>query len=63
MIWSISLGAYKWALKQTHFPVGDVYIYGISNGATVTANLAGRIKPGIIKVLIAEGTYNGVAGI
>ena len=63
MIWSISLGAYKWALKQTHFPVGDVYIYGISNGATVTANLAGRIKPGIIKGFIAEGTSNGGAGM
>ena len=63
MIWSISLGAYKWALKQSHYPVGDVYIYGISNGATVTANLAGSIKPEIIKGFIAEGTSNGGAGM
>ena len=63
MIWSISLGAYKWALKQSHYPIGDVYIYGISNGATVTANLAGLIKPGRIKGFIAEGTSNGGAGM
>ena len=63
MIWSISLGAYKWALKQSHYPIGDVYIYGISNGATVTANLAGLIKPGRIKGFVAEGTSNGGAGM
>jgi predicted esterase len=63
MIWSISLGAYKWALKQSYYPVGDVFIYGISNGATVTTNLAGLIKPGRIKGFIAEGTSNGGAGM
>ena len=63
MIWSISIGAYKWAIKQTHYPVSDVYIYGISNGATVVVNLAGLIKPGRIKGFIAEGTSNSGAGM
>ena len=63
MIWSISIGAYQWAIEQTYYPVDDIYIYGISNGATVAVNLAGRIKPGRIKGFIAEGTSNSGAGM
>ena len=63
MIWSISLSAQKWVRRQVGFPVNDIYIYGISNGATVAVNLAGHIKPGTIKGFIAEGTSNGGAGM
>ena len=55
MIYTTALAAYQWAIKRTDVDTSRIYLFGISNGATVVANLAGAVDPVHVKGVIAEG--------
>ncbi len=55
MIFKVAKGAYDWALKDPERVKRGIYIYGISNGASVAANLAAVVDPTIVKGVFAEG--------
>lgn len=55
MIYSTALAAYRWAIQRTDIDVRRVYLFGISNGAAVVANLAGVVDPAHVRGVIAEG--------
>jgi len=61
MIYSAFKGAVDWSMKQEGIDSSRIYIYGISNGATVAANLAAVYDQSIIKAVISEGpTHSGM---
>lgn len=55
MIYTTALAAYKCALQREDIDRSRIYFFGISNGATVVANLAGVVDPNHVKRVIAEG--------
>lgn len=55
MIYTTALAAYQWAIKRTDVDTSRIYLFGISNGATVVANLAGAVDAVHVKGVIAEG--------
>jgi pimeloyl-ACP methyl ester carboxylesterase len=55
MIWATALGAYRWAIQRSDIDTRRVYIYGISNGAAVVANLAAIVNPENVPGVIVEG--------
>ena len=55
MIYTTALAAYRWAIQRTDIDTSRIYIFGISNGAAVAANLAGAVDPTHVKGVIAEG--------
>jgi dienelactone hydrolase len=55
MIYSTALAAYRWAITRTEIDTSRIYLFGISNGATVVANLAGVVDPAHVKGVISEG--------
>lgn len=55
MIYATALAAYRWAIKRTDVDTSRIYLFGISNGAAVVANLAGTVDPMHVKGVIAEG--------
>jgi len=63
MIYPISRGGLKWILKQEGVDLSRVYIYGISNGATVAANLAAGSEAEKIKAVVSEGPTHAGMGM
>lgn len=55
MIYMTALAAYRWAIQRTDIDSGRIYLFGISNGAAVVANLASVVDPAHVKGVIAEG--------
>ncbi len=55
MIYTTALAAYRWALQRTDIDTRRIYIFGISNGAAVVANLAAVVDPAHVKGVISEG--------
>ena len=55
MIYSTALAAYRWAVERTDIDTSRIYLFGISNGAAVVANLAGAVDPAHVRGVIAEG--------
>ena len=55
MIYKAALGAYAWALKNPEIDNSQIYFHGLSNGASVVANLAGAVDPKHVKGIFAEG--------
>lgn len=55
MIYTTALAAYRWAIQRTDIDNRRIYLFGISNGAAVVANLAGVVDPAHVKGVIAEG--------
>lgn len=55
MIYSTALAAYQWAVQRNEIDRNRIYLFGISNGAAVVANLAGAVDPAHVKGVIAEG--------
>ena len=55
MIYSTAWAAYRWAIQRTDIDTRRIYLFGISNGAAVVANLAGVVDPAHVKGVIAEG--------
>lgn len=55
MIFTTAWAAYRWAKQRTDIDTRRIYLFGISNGAAVVANLAGLVDPLHVKGVIAEG--------
>lgn len=55
MIYTTALAAYHWAAKRVDIDNSKIYLFGISNGASVVANLAGVVDPAHVKGIISEG--------
>ena len=55
MIYATAFAAYKWAIQRDEIDTKRVYLFGISNGATVVANLAAVVNSDHVKGIIAEG--------
>ena len=58
MIFPIAVGAVKWAKKQKNIDTSRIYIWGVSNGATVVANIAAVFNKKQIKSVFAEAPTN-----
>ncbi len=55
MIWATAMAAYRWALTRTDIDSSRIYLFGISNGAAVVANMAGVVDPAHVRGVISEG--------
>ena len=55
MLLSTAWAAYQWALQRQDIDTRHIYIFGISNGAAVAANLAAMVDPQHVRGVIAEG--------
>lgn len=55
MIYATALSAYRWAIQRNDIDPRRIYLFGISNGAAVVANLAAAVDPAHVKGVIAEG--------
>ena len=54
MIYRIAKQAYEWVLEQKYISPNTIYLYGISNGASVVLNLATVVDPQRVKGVISE---------
>ena len=55
MLLSTAWAAYQWAIQRQDIDTQNIYIFGISNGAAVAANLAAMVDPQHVRGVIAEG--------
>lgn len=56
MIYKVAYGAYEWAVKHERIDPSRLFIQGLSNGGSVSINLAGAVDPVHVKGVIAEGS-------
>ena len=54
MLYKVALQAYQWALTRQDVDVQRIYLYGISNGASVVINLAAVVDPKHVKGVFSE---------
>lgn len=54
MLYRVALQAYQWALTRSEIDTRRIYLYGISNGASVVVNLAAVVDPAHVKGVFAE---------
>jgi dienelactone hydrolase len=55
MIYATAMAAYHWAKQRTDIHSTRIYLFGVSNGAAVVANMAAAVDPHHVKGVIAEG--------
>lgn len=55
MIYATALAAYEWARQRADVDTRRIYLFGISNGAAVVANLAAMVDPAHVRGVVAEG--------
>jgi predicted esterase len=55
MLLSTAWAAYQWAIQRQDIDTQNIYIFGISNGAAVAANLAAMVDPRHVRGVISEG--------
>ncbi len=63
MIYTTSLAAYRWVIKQPGVDTRRIHIYGLSNGADVAANLAAVVDPAHVRTVFAEGIAGAGLGL
>ncbi len=63
MIFAATVGAVEWALKQKEIDTKRIYLYGISNGATVVVNLAAMYEKNKIKAVFSEAPAHAGMGM
>lgn len=54
MLYKVALEAYQWALTRQDIDPQRIYLYGISNGASVVLNLASVVDPAHVKGVFSE---------
>ncbi len=54
MLYKVALQAYQWALTRQDVDVHRIYLYGISNGASVVLNLAAVVDPQHVRGVFSE---------
>ncbi len=55
MLLTTAWAAYQWALTRPDIDTRRIYFFGVSNGASVGANLAAMVDPEHVRGVIAEG--------
>ncbi len=55
MIYATAWAAYEWARQREDIDARQIYLFGVSNGAAVVANLAAVVEPAHVRGVIAEG--------
>lgn len=55
MLLTTAWAAVQWAMARADIDTRRIYLFGISNGAAVVANLAAMVDPTHVKGIIAEG--------
>ena len=63
MIFAATVGAMEWALKQKDIDTKRIYLYGISNGATVVVNIAAMYGSDKIKAVFSEAPAHAGMGM
>jgi dienelactone hydrolase len=53
--YTVALRAYEWAKSYPEIDTSRIFLWGISNGGNVVANLAGVVDPAHVKGVFAEG--------
>ena len=56
MLYKVAHGAYKWVLRHEKIDASRLFVQGLSNGGSVSINLAGAVDPAHVKGVIAEGS-------
>lgn len=56
MLFKVAYGAYTWVLKNEEIDTSRIFVQGLSNGGSVSINLAGAVDPAHVKGVIAEGS-------
>ncbi len=54
MLYKVAFQAYQWALTREDVDVQRIYLYGISNGASVVINLASVVDPKHVRGVFSE---------
>ena len=54
MLYKVALQAYQWALTRQDVDVQRIYLYGISNGASVVINMASVVDPKHVQGVFSE---------
>lgn len=54
MLYRVALQAYQWAQGRTDIDAQRIYLYGISNGASVVLNLAAVVDPTHVRGVFSE---------
>lgn len=54
MLYRLAWQAYQWAIARTDIDARRIYLYGISNGASVVLNLAAVVDPAHVKGVFSE---------
>jgi dienelactone hydrolase len=62
MLYKVALGAYSWAIRQEKIDASRIFVQGLSNGGSVSINLAGAVDPAHVKGVIAEGSPSAGIG-
>ncbi len=55
MLLATAWAAYQWALNRPEIDTRRIFLFGVSNGAAVVANLAAMVDPAHVRGIIAEG--------
>jgi dienelactone hydrolase len=63
MIRTTALAAYRWAVEQPRFDRSRIFVYGLSNGADVVANMAAEVDPAHVRMVFAEGLAGAGLGL
>ena len=58
MTFPVTKGAVEWALRQKNIDTNNIYVWGISNGATVVANIAAAFDKTKVKAVFSEAPTN-----
>ena len=56
MLYKVAYGAYLWAIHREKIDTTRIFVQGLSNGGSVSINLAGAVDPAHVKGVIAEGS-------
>ena len=62
MLYKVAYGAYLWAVQQEKIDASRIFVQGLSNGGSVSINLAGAVDPAHVKGVIAAGSPSAGIG-
>jgi hypothetical protein len=62
MLYKVAYGAYLWGIRQEKIDASRIFVQGLSNGGSISINLAGSVDPAHVKGVIAEGSPSAGIG-
>jgi hypothetical protein len=62
MLYKAAYGAYQWVIRHEKIDASRIFVQGLSNGGSVSINLAGAVDPAHVKGVIAEGSPSAGIG-